>query len=144
MLILAFVCTLATICDTGCKTTRKTTLDPAGPYHGDTFLFNADRVIVDSKEDISAFLKWELQNRPALVEKKLQTVTATADTIRSNAPLWFRVAVQSRNQYSNAVATASGPSTVTASSNSLQSAISSLETQTLSTRAITNSVKLEN
>lgn len=118
-----------------------TKLAPEGPYHGDTFLFTADKVLVDSKDDLSGFLKWEMQNRSVLASNKLQSVTAAADTIRTNAPLWFKVAYDSRNNYSNAMALRLP--TVTQTSNSLAQSITLLQSQTLSTRALTNSVTLK-
>lgn len=138
MFVLAVVLAVNAVYEVGCRTT----LDPSGAYGTNTFLFNADRVIVESKDDLSAFLVWEQQNRSVLAAKKLTGVTTTADAIRVNAPLWFKVAVETRNAYSNAWAT--GSSSVTATSNSLALAITSLKTQTLSTHAITNSVHLEN
>lgn len=116
------------------------TLAPEGAYHGDVFLFNADRVLVDSKDDLGGFLKWELTNRKTLADNKLQSVTAAADAIRSNAPLWFKVAYDARNNYSNSAAL--HLPTVGQTSNLLQQAVSTLQTQTLSTRALTNSIKL--
>lgn len=118
-----------------------TTLAPEGAYHGDVFLFNADKVLVDSKDDLSGFLKWEMANRQQLQVQHLQSITAAADAIRTNAPLWFKLAYDARNAYSNAVAL-SQPN-VAQASNSLAQAITSLQTQTLSTRALTNSIKFQ-
>lgn len=115
-----------------------TTLAPEGPYHGDTFLFNSDKVLVDSKDDLGGFLKWEMLNRKALSDNKLQSITDAADAIRTNAPLWFKLAYDARNNYSNAVAL--HQSNVAQTSNSLLQAVTSLQTQTLAARAITNSV----
>ena len=117
-----------------------TTLAPEGPYHGDVFLFNADKVLVDSKDDLGHFLQWEQSNRKLLADKKLQSVTAAADAIRTNAPIWFKLAYDARNNYSNAAAL--HQPNVTQSSNSLLQAVTTLQTQTLSTRALTNSIKL--
>lgn len=120
----------------GCKTK----LDPAGAYHGDTFLFTADRTIVDSKDALSGFLTWEMQNRSQFTNN-LREITHIADTIRINAPFWFSNAVIARNAYSNAAALRL--STVSLTSNALVANISQLQAQTLSLRAVTNSVTIK-
>lgn len=136
--VIAFILALALIyLALGCKST----LAPEGPYHGDKFLFDADKVLVDSKDDLSGFLKWEMTNRKQLQEKKLQSITAAADAIRTNAPLWFKVTFDARNNYSNAMAL--HQSNVIQASNLLEQAVTTLQTQTLSTRALTNSVNLK-
>lgn len=121
----------------GCQTT----LAPEGAYHGDTFLFNADKVLVDSKDDLGGFLGWELANRQVLADHKLQSVTSAADAIRTNAPLWFKLAYDARNNYSNAAAL--HQPNVAQTSNSLLQAVTTLQAQRLSARAITNSIKLK-
>lgn len=119
----------------GCKTN----LDPAGVYHGDTFLFNAERVIGDSGEALNNFVTWEMNNR-SILTGKLHSVTVAADAIRLNAPLWFTNATISRDVYSNSVALRQGAGTIAAASNALNANITQLQTQTLSTRALTESV----
>jgi hypothetical protein len=119
----------------GCKTS----LAPGGVYKGDTFLFNADLTIGDSGKALDEFVTWEMQNRSRLTNK-LHAVTVAADAIRINAPMWFTNAVTARNTYSNAVALARGAGTITTASNALGASVTQLQTQTLSTRALVNSV----
>jgi hypothetical protein len=118
----------------GCKTQ----LDPAGVYHGDTFLFNADQTIGEAGSSLNAFVTWELQNRARLTNK-LHSITVAADAIRLNAPVWFTNAVAIRNAYSNAVALSQGPVTIGTTSNALSLTTSTLKSQALSASALTNS-----
>ena len=122
----------------GCKAT----LDKQGVYQGQQFWFFADRTIEGAKDDISGFLKWELDNRATLKAQGLAKVTAAADDIRSNAPQWFRVAVKARDDYTNALFSAATPIQVVQASNSLQSALLTLKTARLTAVASTNNVKL--
>lgn len=139
MIVIALGLALIWLALSGCRST----LDVSGPYKGDTFLFNADKVIVDSKHDLSGFLVWEQINRTRLAANHLQTVTASADAIRMNAPMWFSNAVSARNLYSNSVASRLPPAMIASSSNALFGSVTALQTQTLVTRALTNAVNLK-
>lgn len=112
---------------TGCQAT----LDPAGPYAGDKFLYDLDGAVIDARQTLDGFLTWELQNRAVLRVEGKATVTAAADAIRTNAPIWFGVVRQARTAYLDA----KGPGT----SNGLFQAVSVIQTQTLMTKAVTNS-----
>lgn len=135
-IIFAIILILLSLSSTGCRKT----LSGSGVYGSNKFLYDADHVIVSSKSDMDAFLTWEMNNRATLAQQKLQSVTIAADSIRTNAPLWFVVAIQTRNAYSNAWYLAAPPQTQSDTSNALESAITTLQTQTLATRALTNSV----
>ena len=115
----------------GCRTQ----LDPAGVYHGDKFLFLADKTIGDAGDSLNQFVTWELQNRARLTNK-LHSITVAADAIRVNSPLWFTNAVNARNVYSNSVALVKGPATISAASNALHLQITQLNSQKLSAQAL--------
>lgn len=115
----------------GCS---KTTLDPNGPYAGDKFLYEADGTIVEARKTMDGFLTWELQNRSTLAAQGKQTVTGAADSIRTNAPIYFAVVKQARAQY----IAGKGPGT----SNSFFQSLAVLQTQTITVQAVTNATKL--
>lgn len=117
--------------DAGCS---KTTLDQSGPYAGDKFLYDADGAVIDARHTVDAATTWEMENRGALAAAGKQSVTAAIDSIRTTAPTYFGLVKQARAQY----VAAKGPGT----SNSFFQALSVLQTQTLATKALTNSAKL--
>lgn len=119
----------------------KSTLSGTGVYGTNQFLFEAEKAVDDSKDALSGFLSWEELNRSILASNNLQSVIKAADSIRVNAPLWFTNAVTACNLYSNAVALAQDAATIVNTSNSLAANITLLQTETMSARAITNSVK---
>lgn len=86
---------LAPVCgsNTGCA--RK--LDTTGVYQGDKTLYNADKVISESYDVMSTFLKYELDNRVALAATP--EVGKAADNIRDNAQRWIKSAVALRDAY---------------------------------------------
>lgn len=106
------------------------TLDPAGPYSGDKFLYDMDGVVIEARGVFDGFLTWEMQNRAALKAENKQSVTAAADAVRTNAPVWFGVVSAARGAYMSA----KGPAT----SNSLFQAVTIVQTQELTTKAVTN------
>jgi hypothetical protein len=110
------------------------TLDPSGPYSGDKFLYDIDGAIIDARQTLDGFLTWELQNRATLKAEGKQTVTAAADSIRTNAPTYFGMISTARTAYLNA----KGPGT----SNALFQSVQVIQTQTLTTKALTNFSKL--
>lgn len=95
-----------------------TKLDPAGAYHGDTALYEADTVITSAYDVLHTFVKWEADNRTALSE--LPEVTKAADFVRDHARSWISTAISIREAYSKSPT----PDNRTA----LQSAISVLQT----------------
>lgn len=109
------------------------TLDPAGPYGGDQFLYDSDGAVIDARQTLDGFLSWEMQNRASLATSGNKAVTTAADKLRTTAPIYFGLVSQARAQY----VAAKGPTT----SNSLFQAVSVLQTQTLTAKAVTNSVK---
>jgi hypothetical protein len=120
----------------GCKTT----LDTAGPYAqpagGGMFLFMVDRALVDTKDDLTAFLTWERLNH-AYLASNAPSVVATADTIRDNAPLWYTNAWLLRSNFVWAMA--SSPQDAPGASNSLAAQVSLIQTATQAASALTNS-----
>lgn len=122
----------------GCKQT----LAPGGAYSTiDTntgqalgpFVFGIDKTLVDSKDALTAFLTWELQQRGSLTGG-LHSITVAADKIRIQAPLWFTNAYNLRSNYLWIVANA--PSLAPGASNNLQSAATLLSTQATTAQAL--------
>ncbi len=74
-----------------------TKIDPAGAYHGDTILYNADNVITSAYDVLHTFVKWEADNRTALSE--LPEVTKAADYVRDHARSWISTAIALREAY---------------------------------------------
>lgn len=72
-------------------------LDPAGEYHGDTFLYQTDIAITSSYAVLDTFVTWEYTNRPLL--SKQSGVTKFADSIRKDAKHWFDSAHALRATY---------------------------------------------
>lgn len=70
---------------TGCT---KTTLSPNGVYHGDTFLYQSEKVIVGAHQSFQTFLQWELEYRAILPVE----VSRAADVIRLNERKWIDTA----------------------------------------------------
>lgn len=91
MLCLALV--VVGFTESGCS--RK--LDPAGAYQGDKTLYNADKVISESYDVMSSFLKYEYSNRAAL--QATPEIGKAADNIRDNAQRWIKSAVALRDSY---------------------------------------------
>jgi len=124
-------------------------LDQAGVYgsggnspfgtNDNSFLFISDKTLVDSKETLTDFVNWELQNRQVLASVA-PNVTVVADNIRDSAPLWFTNAYIARAAY--IAAFKSNPATAGAKSNAFAASVSSISAQSLATSALTNSVKL--
>lgn len=75
---------------TGCRN-----LDPAGVYHGDTLLADADQAINDSYDIVELFVSTEFQNRAVVP----LAVTQAADAVRANYPKALRGAFAARKAY---------------------------------------------
>lgn len=78
----------------GCKS-----LDPAGPYRGDSKLYAQDVGIRAAYDTIHTFVLWEYQNRKAL--EKNPEIRRSADTMRAGAPKWMASAVALRDAYAS-------------------------------------------
>jgi hypothetical protein len=83
-------------CSPGCKSRE---LAPAGVYQGDKTLYNADKVISESYDVMTAFLRYEVQNREVL--RSTPEVSKAADNIRDNAQRWTKSAVALRDAYAS-------------------------------------------
>lgn len=123
------------------------TIDQAGVYgsggnspfgtNDNSFLFISDKTLVDSKDTFTAFLTWELQNRPVLATVA-PNVTKVADSIRDNAPLWFTNAYTARTAYIAAFKRGNA----VAQSNAFAASVSAISSQSLSTTTIKSAVKI--
>lgn len=141
--ILAFALLSAMTFSPGCATK----IDQAGPYgssgqfgtNDNTFLLLSDKTLVDSKDTMTVFLRWELKNRQTLATLGLGNVTKVADTIRSDAPLWFTNAFNARQVY--VAIWRSNPAASAAASNNFQASVSLISAQALASSSLTNSVK---
>ena len=72
-------------------------LDPAGVYHGDQVLYNADLALGSSYDVLHGFVEWEFQNRAALTNTP--AIRRAADQVRDSAPAWFGSALALRDAY---------------------------------------------
>lgn len=88
----------ATIAVAGWLCGCKTVLDPAGVYQGDTYLYQIDKTISLNKLALNTFVKWEMDNRPAILAQWPQ-VTVAADMVRAEAPKWFAATQVARDGY---------------------------------------------
>ena len=61
------------------------TLNPDGVYKGDKFLYNTDKVIVDSFVVVNSFLIWEMENND-YVKSNWPAIFKDANDIREKAP----------------------------------------------------------
>ena len=113
----------------GCQTS----LDPAGAYQGDNWLYQTDKAVTTAYDTIDGFLIWELQYRSSLATNAPH-VTAAADSIRSQAPRWFAVEKQMRGLY----VAAKSPGT----SNQLFNAAAVITTGATNATQLRSSIKL--
>lgn len=72
-------------------------LAPAGAYHGDTTLYDADVAILASYDLLHAFVQWEFTNRASLAQ--WPEIRQAADTVRKNAEKWDAAAEALRDAY---------------------------------------------
>lgn len=86
---------LAAVCFVGPAGCGKTTLAPAGVYHEDKVLYQAEKAITTTYKSFETFLKWETQYRTVLPVE----VSRAADTIRINAKKWIDSAGNLRDAY---------------------------------------------
>jgi len=106
-----------------------TQLAPGGAYAGDPFLYWADSTVATSSSVLDSFESWELQNYGYLSSNS-PAVVAAAETIRTNAPVYYQEYLVARSAYTNLL--------TAASSNSLLSAVATYTN--LQTGAVTNSI----
>jgi hypothetical protein len=83
----------------GCRS-----LDPAGPYKGDSKLYAQDVGIRAAYDTIHTFVTWESQNRAAL--KSNPDIKKAADVMRKNTPKWMTTAIALRDAYASVPSTA--------------------------------------
>lgn len=74
-----------------------TTLETGGPYDGDTILFRSEQAIVETKDAMDDFLKWEEQNQVVLA--RYPEVKKYADEIRRGGRSWITSAQKLRDTY---------------------------------------------
>lgn len=72
-------------------------LDPAGVYHSDRILYEAESNIAVSYQVIQSFVAWEKENRAALAA--WPEIRGAADVMRAQAPRWFQTAHAWRDAY---------------------------------------------
>lgn len=77
-------------------TSCQTKLDP-GPYEGDAVLFRAEQAIVETKDAMDTFLKWEHQNQAVLAA--YPEIKQYADVVRVDGRVWLESAIALRNTY---------------------------------------------
>ncbi len=82
-------------CSPGCRH-----LDPEGVYKGDTLLWSADSLIVDSYNNVDDFLKWELKNRDTFKVSNLEVIHF-ADKLRKEYPKYQSAAIAARDIYAS-------------------------------------------
>lgn len=118
----------------------KTTLAPVGVYGTNTFWYQADAILLESKDDLGAFVFWTRNNAVQLKQQHLDSMIVSAEAIRTNAPVWFKVAYQARDAYTNALFGGSSAVTLTDSSNALFSALTAIQTQVTLSHTLTNTL----
>lgn len=91
---LFLICAFLAVAPMGCT---KTTLSPTGVYHGDVFLYQAEKVIVTAHSSFQSFLKWEMDYRSVLPVE----VSQAADVIRLNEKRWIDAANSLHDAYVN-------------------------------------------
>lgn len=77
----------------GCKTT----LEEGGAHEGDAILFRAEQAIVETKDAMGTFLKWEHDN--AVVLAKWPEIKKYADVVRVDGRVWLESAMALRDTY---------------------------------------------
>lgn len=105
----------------GCKTT----LAPGGVYQGDTFLYNMDETIVQSKGALQRFIKWEYDNR-ATITNTWPQVTIAADKIRAEAPAAYALAGLARTSYIQVKSALSPPIVVTSAETAFRDSVEAI------------------
>jgi hypothetical protein len=143
--VLALLATIPLVLAPGCASK----IDQRGVYgsggnspfgtNDNSFMLASDKTLVDTRDTLSAFLTWELQNRQVLAGVA-PNVTGVADNIRDQAPLWFTNAYVARAAY--IAAFKANPSTAGPASNAFAASVSALSAQSAAVKTITNSVKL--
>lgn len=120
----------------GCATEAQ--LEPNGLYSGNPFLYNSDLSLANSKSTLDSFVTFEYQNRDALAAQKLQAVTAAADAVRTNAPMWFALAQAARTMYVGILANQppATPAQIGAASNSFYLAVQTVAGQAAAAKSI--------
>jgi len=106
-----------------------TQLQSGGVYASQPFLYWADTTVSTTASALDAFESWELQNYSYL-QTNSPAIVGAAETIRTNAPVYYQYYLTARSAYTNLV------STVT--SNSLLSAVTTFTN--LQTGAVTNAI----
>lgn len=100
-------CSIFLLFTVGCARLSPGTAANPSPYGGvsasgelktpDRILYDADFAIATAYDALHAFVKWEYDNRQALVGTP--EIKQAADKIRAGAPAWFRSAVAVRDAY---------------------------------------------
>ena len=80
----------------GCATSKD--LDPAGIYHSDAYLYNADSAIVAAYSTVDAFLTFEYQNN-SYIKTNCPAVFNIANDIRDKMPTVLKDVSKARNLY---------------------------------------------
>jgi hypothetical protein len=97
-----FLLLLFSVCSVGLSGCKTAPLDPAGIYHSDETLHQADVAITSAYTVFDSFLAFEYQNHAALTAQP--QVTAFAQKLRRESPQWFRSAIALRDAYAHAPA----------------------------------------
>jgi len=83
----------------GCRS-----IDPAGPYKGDSKLYAQDVGIRAAYDTVHTFVLWEYQNRKALTANP--EIRKSADYMRTNMPKWMGTSIALRDAYAAVPSTA--------------------------------------
>ena len=81
----------------GCSSGCKTTLEEGGAHEGDAVLFRAEQAIVETKDAMDTFLKWEHDNQVVLA--KWPEIKQYADVVRVDGRVWLESAMALRDTY---------------------------------------------
>ncbi len=121
---------------------HRTTLAPDGIYKGNKFLFESDRNLQDSKKSLGEFVNWTRINYEWLHTHGRDDVIASADSVRTNAPMWYSNAWTIRATYTNALYSGMSEGTIGSFSNSFYSIVSAIKTIQKQNRAIASSITI--
>lgn len=139
--VLASLCfVLLCICFGLCFGCGKTTLSGDGVYGTNVWWYQIDGTLVESKQTLGEFVDWTRANYVLLHVNGRDDVIAAADTIRTNAPVWFASAYAARNSYTNALFSGASPGTVNNASNTLFSLVSAIQSHARTAAPLTNSL----
>lgn len=132
-----FLILVAVLACCGCG---KSTLAPDGVYAGNQWWFRIDGTLIESKQTLGEFVDWTRANYAPLHGAGRDDVIGAAESVRTNAPVWFRAAYRARDTYTNALFSGASPGTVNDASNTLVSLVGIIQSHARTTAPLTNSL----